>query len=124
MSYNTIEERNTLYNDAIDAWGWQAQVNMANEELAECIVALQKLFYRDWSLKRLQELAGEIADVTIMLEEVKLIIANAEKQNDLFEEMIAEQIQYKLERTRQRIDAIRGKYVPVVLRSTGPNRAI
>ena len=30
MSYNTIEERNTLYNDAIDAWGWQDQVNMAN----------------------------------------------------------------------------------------------
>lgn len=116
MSYNTIEERNTLYNDAIDAWGWQAQVNMANEELAECIVALQKLFYRDWSLKRLKELAGEIADVTIMLEEVKLIIANAEKQNGLFEgqekgfeETIAEQIQYKLERTRQRITAIQGK---------------
>ena len=51
-----------------------------------------------------------------MLEEVKLIIANAEKQNGLFEgqekgfeETIAEQIQYKLERTRQRIAAIQGK---------------
>ncbi|AMQ66040.1 hypothetical protein AAY80_088 [Stenotrophomonas phage vB_SmaS-DLP_6] len=114
--YDTIEKRNELYNDAITAWGWQAQVNMANEELAECIVALQKLFNRDWSLKRLEELAGEIADVTIMLEEVKLIIANAqadgavfEGQTQTFQEMIDAQIQYKLERTRQRIDALQGK---------------
>lgn len=114
--YDTIEKRNELYNDAITAWGWQAQVNMAIEELAECIVALQKLFNRDYSLKRMEDLASEVADVTIMLEEVKLIIANAQDQNGMFEgqtktfqQMIDEQIQYKLERTRQRIDALQGK---------------
>jgi hypothetical protein len=114
--YDTIEKRNELYQDAITAWGWQAQVNMAIEELAECIVALQKLFNRDYSLKRMEDLASEVADVTIMLEEVKLIIANAQDQNGMFEgqtktfqQMIDEQIQYKLERTRQRIDAIQGK---------------
>jgi hypothetical protein len=114
--YDTIEKRNELYHDAITAWGWQAQVNMAIEELAECIVALQKLFNRDYSLKRMEDLASEVADVTIMLEEVKLIIANAQDQNGMFEgqtktfqQMIDEQIQYKLERTRQRIDALQGK---------------
>lgn len=116
MKYDTIEERNKLYNDAIDAWGWKAQVDMATEELAECIVALQKLFNRDYTLKRMEDLASEIADVKIMLEEVELIIATAQERNGKFEgqelsfkEMIDQQIQYKLERTRQRIDAIQGK---------------
>lgn len=107
MAYDTIEERNALYNDAIVKWGWKAQVDMAVEELAECIVALNKLFNRDYSLKRMEDLASEVADVTIMMEEVKLILDQANPlvgQTGTFSEMVAEQVKYKLERTRQRID--------------------
>ena len=105
--YETIEQRNALYADAIKKWGWNAQVNMAVEELAECIVALQKVFNRDYSLKRVEDLASEVADVTIMMEEVKLILDQAnplEGQTKTFSEMVSEQVQYKLERTRARID--------------------
>ena len=107
--YKSQDDRNVLYQDAIAAWGWEAQVDMAVEELAECTVAIQKLFKRDFSAKRYADLASEVADVTIMMEEIRYILDTGNTpegvdENQSFSQLVAEQVLYKLNRTRTRID--------------------
>lgn len=105
------EARNELYVDAINTWGIMAQVDMLVEELGECVVATQKLFKRDYSLKRMQDFASEVADVKIMLEEIHVILDEMvdkkpegyKKSHGTFAEMVQEQIEFKLERTKQRL---------------------
>ena len=65
-----ISKRNALYQQAIDLWGENAQIDMMVEECAELIQALQKR--KRASFLRLK-VAEEIADVEIMCEQMKLI---------------------------------------------------
>lgn len=106
------KERNELYRDAFKTWGEIPQVDMLVEELAECVVATQKLFKREYSMKRATDLASEVADVRIMLEEICLLLDETKKKPDgyhpdfgetYFSEMVAEQIAFKLERTKNRL---------------------
>lgn len=104
------EERNDLYREAFQTWGEIPQVDMLVEELAECTVATQKLFKREYSMKRMQDLAGEVADVRIMLEEICLLLDETNnkpkdyhKDFGKFSDMVAEQLLFKLERTKTRL---------------------
>lgn len=60
-----------LYARAIATWGERAQTDIAVEELAEAIVAIQH-----WRRKRCNAtfVAQEIADVLIVAEQMRLIV--------------------------------------------------
>ena len=61
-----------IYKQAIDKFGVVSQMRMAQEECAELIVAISKDI-RYASIETANCLHGEIADVEIMLEQLKLI---------------------------------------------------
>ena len=62
-----IQEKQ-LYKKAIDLWGWELQISMLQEECAEVIVAVNKLFRKGTEYESvLDNLAEEIADVKIMI---------------------------------------------------------
>ena len=67
-----IEDRYALYEKAILKWGKRSQIDMAIEESGELIVALSKRF-RNHNGSTIDDIIGEIADVEIMLEQMKLI---------------------------------------------------
>ena len=76
---------------AIDTWGEEAQVNMAVEECAELICAIAQ----DSRGRDNIDVAGEIADVIIMMEQLRLIYdgvdeALALKRNRLEEKLYEE----------------------------------
>ena len=65
------EERIKLYEAAISKWGVEAQKNMAFEELGELITALA----RDRRGRATpEEILTELADVTIMCEQLATIL--------------------------------------------------
>lgn len=64
--------KQSIYKRAVDLWGQPAQINMAIEECAELIKELVKLGrYKNGSDE--YEVAEEIADVEIMLEQLRYI---------------------------------------------------
>lgn len=73
MSY-TDEQEKALYRQAIDQWGALAQIHMACEEAGELIVALMKL-NRAENGTDTTKVAGEIADVEIMMGQLKVLLA-------------------------------------------------
>jgi len=62
----------SLYRRAISQWGYQAQIDMALEELLELAHAIMKFSRRanDFTTTKIEE---EIADVEIMMAQLKLI---------------------------------------------------
>ena len=64
------EQRNNLYERAMDLWGTDSQSKMIIEELAELIVAI-----RHYDRKKIKKigLISELADVYIMLEQLKIL---------------------------------------------------
>lgn len=60
-----------LYRLAVRTWGKPAQLDMAIEELAELIVALQH--WKRGRDNRLGEVAGELADVDIMIGQLRIV---------------------------------------------------
>ena len=70
MNAIDYERRKATYQVALEAWGPEAQTMMAVEEMSE----LTKEICKIWRGKIDREaLADEIADVTIMLEQLRLI---------------------------------------------------
>lgn len=65
------EDEIDLYRKALEKWGTDAQVGMATEELAECIVALRHGL-RGKASK--EEIASEIADVEIMMAQMRIVV--------------------------------------------------
>lgn len=96
-----------ITNEAVFAassefYGRAAQVNIAVEELAECIVAIQKYFNREGTGERLVELAGEIADVQLVLEQLQYIIHDSCPDADI-RGLVKKTYFYKLTRLAQRV---------------------
>lgn len=89
------EERKKLYKKAIDTWGIEAQRNMAFEELGELNTALAR-DRRGRATK--EEIITELADVTIMCEQLALFLGYEDYEKE---------IDNKLERLR---DEKLGKY--------------
>lgn len=94
---HSIEEyREILYKDAIHRWGEEAQIDMAVEECAELIDKLQKNKRRraTW-----EDIAGEVADVSIMMEQMSIIIEELLDRDAVADLRVA-----KLERLKERLD--------------------
>lgn len=75
---------------AIETWGIESQIVLAMEECAELIVALS----HDWR-GRCADVLQEIADVQILLDELKIIFG---KEN------VEQLINQKMKRLKQRLD--------------------
>ena len=102
MNQISYENRKAVYDDAIATYGIGAQLIVAVEELSE----LQKELCN--SLRgevRLADLQEEVADVTIMLEQIR----QAFNINDL----VCQTMDFKILRLKQRIaDAKAGGKMP------------
>lgn len=85
-----------VYRSALDTWGAAAQVTMVMEEMAE----LQKELCKNArGRNNLPELAEEIADVRIMLEQMEVLFD--------IEDAVEEYKAQKVERLETRISAYR-----------------
>ena len=78
-------DRLALYDEAITKWGVQAQTDMAFEELGELITALAQ-DKRGRVTK--EELLTELADVTIMCEQMAYILGFEEFENELDRKLV------------------------------------
>lgn len=108
MNHDEIAD---LYNAAVLCYGVESQVDIALEELAECSLAVSKLFKRDYTLSRYHDLASEIADVRIVLDQLQYILreemAPPPGAEDLdFGALIEQAYNYKLERLHRRIHGV------------------
>jgi hypothetical protein len=87
-----------LYKDilqrCIDKWGIQMQLNIVVEELSELIKELCK-FHRGNDNRF--EIIDEISDVTIMLEQAKLIFG-------ITEDELQDRIKFKVNRIEERLN--------------------
>ena len=70
MNKIPYQERKAIYEAALEQWGSQAQTMMAVEEMSELTKEICKLFRGKGDM---EALADEIADVTITLEQLRLI---------------------------------------------------
>lgn len=71
ISLNNLDEKN-IYRQAIETWGAEGQITMVFEEMAE----LQKELCKSLRGKENRiEIAEEMADVEIMLEQMKLLFS-------------------------------------------------
>lgn len=70
MNKISYEERKVVYEKALQTWGVEAQIMMAIEEMSELTKELCK---HHRGRPNIEDIADEIADVTIMLEQLRLI---------------------------------------------------
>ena len=74
-------ENDKLYEAAITHWGHEMQLDMAIEEMAELTKAICKV-KRGKNIDTLEAVTEEIADVEIMIEQLKVIFACHERAAD------------------------------------------
>lgn len=84
-----------VYQKAIDKWGRRAQLEMAQEEASELSLAVRKHIRKD-SKETLLHLAEEIADVEIMIDQMRFMFPSIEKEVTSFKT-------FKLDRLAHRI---------------------
>lgn len=89
----TYERRAEIYMQAIAKYGAEAQTRMAIEEMSELTKEICKLYRGEQNHNALTD---EIADVTIMMEQLRLVFG----VNDEVEE----RVDYKARRLRDRMD--------------------
>ena len=85
-----------VLEDAIDRWGGPMQMVIAIEEMAELTKLLCKDYRGDVKLHHLEDLASEIADVLIMMEQLMMIFEN--------KPMVVMVIKGKIERLKKRLN--------------------
>ena len=81
----------TILQVCIDRYGIDSQTDVAIEEMSELIKALIK-YRRRASVKTLQNIEEEIADVSIMLSQLVMIYSNAEEIQKQIDQKLARQI--------------------------------
>lgn len=96
LDYNNTEDRIELYKDAFELWGNRSQFEMAQEEATELALAIRK-FIRNSNTETQLDLAEEIADVEIMIEQMEYINKGLRPQANVIKVS-------KLQRLRRRID--------------------
>lgn len=77
-------DKDRLYDKAIKVWGMRAQIDMAVEECAELIKALQKR-KRVTAYETIDNILEEMADVEIMIEQLKLMYDYSSNDGTKFE---------------------------------------
>jgi len=92
--------KRSIYEEALDVWGEDSQIEQLIEECSELILALQKLkrdrrFNGGSKTARIADVLEEIADVKIMIRQIELIFPADEVKGYENE---------KLERLRKRLD--------------------
>lgn len=97
MNKITYEQRVQTYTNALIHFGKANQLVIALEELSECQKEICKTMRGD---SNLDHLAEEIADATIMLEQVRLIFG----LNDL----VCEKMDEKVKRLDDRLKGVSG----------------
>lgn len=75
-----IEQRKIIYKDSIDNFGQNLQFDVSVEECSELIKAIIKL-KRNATIKNLNDLCEEIADVEIIIEQLRYIASCLHKEN-------------------------------------------
>ena len=91
MTVHFTENETKIMQRALDQWGLNAQVGQAVEECAELIVALQKYINRTPLQENTDNILDEIADVEMMLAQMRLILG-------ISDEALRNRIEYKFER--------------------------
>jgi NTP pyrophosphatase (non-canonical NTP hydrolase) len=86
---------NHLYAKALLKWGLDAQLDMAQEECAELIMAINKL--RRSKYRRKSFVAEEIADVRIMINQIVLGL-EIQKQVDKFNDLKMARLERRLKK--------------------------
>jgi len=89
------EYRHNMYLDAIDKWGKHFQILMAIEEMSELIQILIHSERKNRKVKY-REVASEIADVKIMLEQLETIFSCSD--------LVREEMQSKLLRLEKMLE--------------------
>lgn len=79
------DERLKLYDKAIKTWGIQAQTDMAFEECGELIAALAK--DKRGRVSK-EELLTELADVTIMCEQLATILGFEDYEKEMDRKLV------------------------------------
>lgn len=74
----TPKEKKVMVS-AIQHWGVRAQTEMALEESLELALSIRKLL-RDHNVNSESDMAGEIADVLIMIEQLKMMYPGLQDQ--------------------------------------------
>jgi len=87
-----------LLKKAVDTWGQSLQLVMALEETAELQKEVCKIIRGDWSSSRMDSLASEIADVSLVLEQLIFMTGTAAK--------VELEKNIKLNRLSKRLDAV------------------
>ena len=100
MNKFEYEERKKVYEHAIDKYGIKPQMLMVIEEMSELTKAICKFFrvpgYLEPDDGVIDAIAEETADVTIMLEQLRLILG--------INENVCEHMDQKIERLAERLD--------------------
>ena len=81
---------------AIAKWGRTSQIDMLQEECAELIVAINK--YKRNNVGTTEAVLEEIADVEIMIDQIKVLLEANELRVDVFKEK-------KIERLKDMLNA-------------------
>lgn len=97
------EEKQKLYDDAIDLWGTEAQIMMVIEECGELVQALAQKYRGRVGV---YDVAEEVADVQIMTEQMARII-----EREFGEDLVGPIKEGKLERLAERVAAAKEKVV-------------
>ena len=94
MTVQFTENEIKTMQTALDQWGVNAQVGQTVEECAELIVALQKYINRTPQPGMVENILDEIADVEMMLAQMRLVLG-------IDDNTLRERIEYKFERLNQ-----------------------
>ncbi len=86
------DDMEQLYKKALGKWKAGVQIQMTIEECAELIVALAK-YGRNNNGSTIEEMVDELADVQIMINQMKLIFSGVE-----------DKIQEKMHRLKKRLE--------------------
>ena len=97
------DSQRAVLQQAIDTYGKDNQLWMVIEEISELAKEICK---NKRGQRNEEQIADEIADVTIMLEQAKMIFGNADQ--------VEKQIQYKVNRLKFRIGLEKGKTKRIV----------
>lgn len=90
-----IQINDELLRQAIAQWGYEAQINMVQEECLELSLAIQKLWRNsEPSEKSVFNFIDEVADVTIMVRQAALIFG---------EDLVQARVDFKMRRLDDRL---------------------
>lgn len=84
--------------DAINTWGVYAQLIMAIEEMSELTKEITKWFR---GKRNREEMAGEMADVIIMMEQLKLTFSITDDEINSIVEAKTERLKSRLRETHE-----------------------